>query len=204
MNINNKELGDKIRKVRKNKNITQKQLGEMVSKTESMISRYENGESLPTFDMLERIATALGIDIFRLIRGETPDVYHEPYNLSEYIGKNIKTARELEYMTREDLMSATGIPESKIELFESGKTVPSLLELFEIAKRTHFPVDYFLLHDEFYEQQIEQEESERILLEAFNLLNKAGQKVAIERVKELAEILRYQKNYSEDMKIKED
>ena len=56
-----KELGSRIKKIRKEKNITQKELAEMVGCAEITIRQYENGRYSPKIDT--RIAIAKALDI---------------------------------------------------------------------------------------------------------------------------------------------
>lgn len=71
--IDLQEIGKRIKELRENKNITQSQLGEMLSNpiTPTAISLYEKGEREPGLDVLEDIAEKLGISLDFLINGHT-------------------------------------------------------------------------------------------------------------------------------------
>lgn len=56
-------IGEKIRKARKAKNMTQEQLAERANLSWSFISRIECGKSYPRSDSLRRIADALDAQI---------------------------------------------------------------------------------------------------------------------------------------------
>ncbi len=58
--------GDMIRKYRKEKGLTQKQLGELCGIADSNIRKYENGKQNPKIETLQKIADALNIDINKL------------------------------------------------------------------------------------------------------------------------------------------
>lgn len=60
MNIK-KLLGKKIQEVRKNRNITQEHLAELVNLDTSSISHIENGKYYPTAENLDKILTVLNI-----------------------------------------------------------------------------------------------------------------------------------------------
>jgi transcriptional regulator with XRE-family HTH domain len=68
-------LGAKIRKFRKLKGFTQKQLGEMCGFNESTIRNYELGNRYPDEEALTTIADALGIDRFAIADPDPSDVY---------------------------------------------------------------------------------------------------------------------------------
>lgn len=72
-------VGENIKQIRKQKGLTQKSLGELLSVSEGMIRQYELGIRKPKIETIEKIASALGVSIFTL--------YGEEYQktpLSEY------------------------------------------------------------------------------------------------------------------------
>lgn len=60
-------IGDKIKFFRNKAGITQQQLAEKAKIDRSMISKLENNNAKPSLDTLCEIATALGIDITKLL-----------------------------------------------------------------------------------------------------------------------------------------
>ena len=54
-------IGQQIAKYRKEKRLTQEQLGEAVGVTSRTVSKWETGLSLPDVDLIPSIASALGI-----------------------------------------------------------------------------------------------------------------------------------------------
>lgn len=63
------EVGKHIRKIRKEKNLTQDELAERLYCTRQTISNYENGKSQPSIELLIEIAGVLEVDINDLIYG---------------------------------------------------------------------------------------------------------------------------------------
>ncbi|WP_312070397.1 helix-turn-helix transcriptional regulator [Anaerotignum propionicum] len=55
--------GNRIRKIRKKRNLTQKQLGELCGIDEANIRKYELGKQNPRYETLEKIANALTVPI---------------------------------------------------------------------------------------------------------------------------------------------
>jgi len=55
---------EEIKRYRKTRNLTQKQLGELIGKTESSIQKYEAGKTEIPLNVLERIASALDVEIY--------------------------------------------------------------------------------------------------------------------------------------------
>ena len=60
-------LGDKIRSIRIDKDITMAELAEKTNTTVAAISRYELGQREPKLDMIGKIAKALNVPIFDLM-----------------------------------------------------------------------------------------------------------------------------------------
>lgn len=70
-------IGDNIKKYRKDMNLTQKQLGEMINKSTITIRKYEANDTVPPIDVLAEISKAL----------KTPMVLFLP-NTAEKHGEN--------------------------------------------------------------------------------------------------------------------
>lgn len=66
--------GDSIRKYRKQKGFTQKQLGEKCGINEANIRKYELGSQNPKIETLQKIAAALEIPVTYLRAGIVPDI----------------------------------------------------------------------------------------------------------------------------------
>ena len=57
------KIGENIRKIRKEKGLTQKKLGELCEMNEVQIRQYELGKANPKIETAMRIANALNVDI---------------------------------------------------------------------------------------------------------------------------------------------
>lgn len=60
-------IGEKIRKARKSKGLTQKELAEISGLSEISIRKYENGDRHPKSDQLKKISSALDISFVLLL-----------------------------------------------------------------------------------------------------------------------------------------
>ena len=56
-------VGENIKRIRKEKGLTQKQLGELCGLADSAIRRYENGGANPKIETKKKIANALGVSV---------------------------------------------------------------------------------------------------------------------------------------------
>ena len=61
------DFGDKLRNLRKDKDLTQPELADAMGIEQSYLSKLENGNSLPSNDMLGRILDVFGIGISELV-----------------------------------------------------------------------------------------------------------------------------------------
>lgn len=71
------EFGERLRQLRKQKNLTQKQLAELVGVTNSIISFYEVGDRMPSPEMIVKLAKALNVSTDYLLgmnKNETIDI----------------------------------------------------------------------------------------------------------------------------------
>lgn len=66
-------VGEKIRKLRKEKGLTQKQLGDLCGMADSAIRRYENMGANPKIETLRKIADALGVDVMIFLQEQQSD-----------------------------------------------------------------------------------------------------------------------------------
>ena len=65
--MNQEKIGKFIALMRKEQNLTQKQLAEMLGITDKSISKWETGKGYPDISLLEPIAKVFGISITELI-----------------------------------------------------------------------------------------------------------------------------------------
>lgn len=67
--MNTKELlGLKVKEFRKQRKITQEKLAEIIGVDNGYISKLEVGQNFPSINTLERIADALGVELYELFQ----------------------------------------------------------------------------------------------------------------------------------------
>lgn len=95
-----KAFAARLKKLRKEKGLTQKELAGLVGCEVVLISRYERGEGLPKFDTLVTLADALHVSTDELALGRAPgDAPKEPPIHNVLL---LERFRELETLPRED------------------------------------------------------------------------------------------------------
>lgn len=73
MFMDNIKFGETISKLRKEKNMTQKELAEKLNITDKAVSKWERGVSFPDITLLETLSKTLGISMSELITNENDD-----------------------------------------------------------------------------------------------------------------------------------
>ncbi|HPF82571.1 MAG TPA: helix-turn-helix domain-containing protein [Bacilli bacterium] len=68
--MNNYVTGKLIKKLREGKKITQLELANILNVTDKAISKWETGNGLPDITLIEPLATALGVSVIELMKGE--------------------------------------------------------------------------------------------------------------------------------------
>lgn len=98
--MNQEKIGKFILKLRKEKNMTQKELANKIGVTDRAISKWENGRGLPDLSLMKPLCDELGISINELISGERIDKieYQDKFDENvldtiDYSQKQIKKTR---------------------------------------------------------------------------------------------------------------
>lgn len=84
-------IGKNIKNLRKEKGLTQAELGKRLNVTQQMIGQYENGKNSPQMDTLKKIATALEVKVADLIGisdylEDAEQAIHETTSFKDYLG----------------------------------------------------------------------------------------------------------------------
>ena len=85
------KLGEKILKYRKNKGLSQEELGEKVDVTRQTISNWELGETQPNPEQLKKLSKELGVSIDELLDNDVKDVLVERVTNTENTTKVVLT-----------------------------------------------------------------------------------------------------------------
>lgn len=79
------KIGSFLAELRKDKNLTQEELGEQIGVTNKTVSRYENGNYLPPVEILQMLSKLYEVSINELLSGKRLDDEHYKENAEEYI-----------------------------------------------------------------------------------------------------------------------
>ncbi len=87
--MTNIELGEKIRKIRELKGLTQQNIADQIKTTQKHLSRIENGQTSPTFEMLVSITKCLEISLNELLSFNDQLIFNNyAYNQGKFIAYN--------------------------------------------------------------------------------------------------------------------
>ena len=62
------DFGKRLRKIRRNQDLTQAQLAETIGVTMEFVSLLERGQTSPSFETLDKLAKALGVPVSELFQ----------------------------------------------------------------------------------------------------------------------------------------
>ena len=68
--MNNNKIGKFIKTLRKEKGLTQQELGNILYVTDKAVSKWERGLSLPDITILKELAKTLDVDVSEILNGE--------------------------------------------------------------------------------------------------------------------------------------
>jgi transcriptional regulator with XRE-family HTH domain len=166
--------GNNIKKIRKEKGLTQSQLGKKCGIDEANIRKYENGKLTPKTETLQKIALALQVDL-----AELDDRF-----LSLFHSMQTQKVLMLQIAKlQESLHSDALCEEDRTEL------LMSLQEKEENLKSITHVVDLQWEEKKEHDRKSQEEQ----ILKDYRKLNDEGKKEAMKRVNELTEVPKYQK-----------
>ena len=95
-----KKIGSLIYELRKDKNMTQKQIAELMNISDKTISKWERGLGCPDISLLPELSQILGVSIDQILSGQI--------NLNDLVGGNMNKLKFYVCPQCGNLMTATG------------------------------------------------------------------------------------------------
>ncbi|MTI84198.1 MAG: helix-turn-helix transcriptional regulator [Firmicutes bacterium] len=126
-------LGDRIRMMRVDKDLSLQDLGQKAGVSPSYLSEIERGTVYPALNTLKRIGEALSVSASILIAREGS------------LGEKLKALREEYGLTQAQLAKASEVTAGLIGQIEQGKVQPSLKTLEKIAEVMGVSPCYFIM-----------------------------------------------------------
>lgn len=113
-NLNLIKIGLRIRKIRKEKNLSLQDIADRGNLSKSLISKVENFRTIPSLPVLSRIADALRVDIAEIVKGINEKQKH-PYAVVKKEGREIMKRESAKGFVYESLITQN----TASSLFES-------------------------------------------------------------------------------------
>ena len=165
-------IGQNIKRIRKEKGLTQKKLGELCGMNEANIRKYELGGANPKIETIQKIANGLGVPLHELFAYKSLDG-STVIDLTSIEGQDIN-----EYMDAMFKKPFSEHEKEKAKLLQTDTTGKHIVSIHAD--------DVLSLTDEEFK-----------LLLLYNALNTIGQEKAIDHVEMLTKIPEYRKEETE-------
>lgn len=175
-------IGENIKRIRKEKGYFQKQLAERLGTTPQNLAQYENGKRIPKIETLIKIAEALDCEVSDIDENIIVHRHTVKYELTpERLEKARLDAEARELIERHKSGESLTYEEQK-KISDYGKRIKEDME--KLPKLRESIKNFANAIGEI---------GENILLSSYRELNTEGQSEARKRVSELTEISRYTK-----------
>lgn len=183
-------IGQNIKKIRLNKNMTQKQLGALCGMADSAIRRYENGGANPKIETLGKIAQALNVSIgdldpsYSYMTHDKDEALKIISQLNQFIEK-IPEMNASNESKKENIYKAQKL----VEDFKSLVNIIDIAILADKGKKAMETEKQALIES----IQAAEKEIEDMCLFVFRQLNLDGQEKVIQYAADIIQIPKYQK-----------
>jgi transcriptional regulator with XRE-family HTH domain len=135
-------LGEKVRIIRNEKNMSLQDLADKVGISLSYLSEIERGTVYPALNTLKRVADGLGVPATSLMGHEGT------------LGHKLKSLREEYGLTQAQLANLAGVTAGLIGQIEQGKVQPSLKTLEKLAEVMGVSPCYFIMEPGAVDQML--------------------------------------------------
>lgn len=125
-------VGSRIKKIRKERGLTQSELAELVGVKTVTIRKYESDEREPNLETLKKICASLNATMGEIISGVSPCIIS---------GKKLKATREKFNLSIKDLSEKTNISVKDLNDFENNQKRAPLLDIISIGNALKISID---------------------------------------------------------------
>ena len=132
-------LGQNIKKYRKEKKMTQKELATLVGVNEVTIRSYEAEKYRPKIGTLQKIAEALDVSLVAL----DPVLYENTFD--KKVGQNIANMRNKKNLSQDDLGKMLNLSIEEIKQLEAGRFSLKIKDIENIAQKLSIHTESLLL-----------------------------------------------------------
>ncbi len=150
-------IGERLKELRFKKNIKQKELADLLGVSQAQVSRYENYQDQPSYEVIEKMAEILDVSPEYLLGKESKSELKADFKerIKELIGE--KSLRQI--------AKESGISASSLSLYMTDKRKPTLEAIELLSRYFSVSVDYLLGKTDTPDSLNKNEEAYRKILE---------------------------------------
>ena len=130
----------RLARLRKAANLSRSALSEAVSMARNTASQLESGERVPHLDTVEKLAQALGVSPCLLAYGIDFPCEPTQHPLHSGLPGRLFEYRQKRQLSRRQLGSISATSDNFVQMTETGRTVPSIAKVEQLAKALHVSV----------------------------------------------------------------
>lgn len=138
-------FGLRLKELRTNKNLAQKEVGAIIGVSDSSIRKYESGDRTPTPDALKTLANFFDVSVDYLLGN---DIEETENTISDYvftvIGIRIKELRIENSLTQKELADFLNLTPKMISFYELGQRTPPSDIIIKLSEKFGVSTDYLL------------------------------------------------------------
>ena len=169
-------IADKLRKLRTDNQLTQKEFASLFGLSDARYNQYETGRRTPDIEILAKFAKYYGVTLDYItgfsdfINGTTPKI----------LGKRVQQLRRDYNMTQDDLGKILGVGKTTISNYENGNSFPDSEKLLQLSEVFEVTTDYLLGASDVRDRSILTPKDEKNIAKTLDVL-----KYQIENSKEI-------------------
>ena len=137
-------FGEKLKKIRTDKGLSQDELAEILGTSKQVISRYETNQRVPKVTVVSDYAQKLNVSLTYLLNNNEVD---EPIDIPPNFPARLRYLREQKGETQEQLAEAMGYDLEDITKWEAGENRPEFKEFSELTRYFETNLDFLLGRD---------------------------------------------------------
>lgn len=134
------DFGIRLKQLRKERKLTQKELGEKVGVKQNTFTNWENGKRVPSYENLVKLADIFGVSVDWFL-GRCFRMGCEESNLFSY---RLKELRRVRNFSQVELSKMLGISQKAFSHWETQKTDPTIEHVERLADIFGVSIDYLL------------------------------------------------------------
>lgn len=159
-------IADKLRKLRTDNQLTQKEFASLFGLSDARYNQYETGRRTPDIEILAKFAKYYGVTLDYItgfsdfINGTTPKI----------LGKRVQQLRRDYNMTQDDLGKILGVGKTTISNYENGNSFPDSEKLLQLSEVFEVTTDYLLGASDVRDRSILTHKDEKNIAKTLDVL----------------------------------